>query len=222
MSAAANASGYTPPLGYAALTPLYDLAVALTTRENVWRRALVGEIMSGERRSIIDVGSGTGSLAALLHEAAPESRYLGVDPDVEAVRRAREKAARIGAGAEFREGYFPEGAGDEGADVIVSSLVLHQVSVAEKKRIIDAAYLRLNPGGRLLIADYGLQDAPLARLLFRVSVQALDGREDTQPNADGVLPELMREAGFDDVEQRLRLPTPTGLIYIHVARKPAS
>lgn len=221
MSAAANASGYTPPLGYAALTPLYDLAVALTTRENVWRRALVDEIMSGGRRSIIDVGSGTGSLAALLYEAAPESRYLGVDPDVEAVRRAREKAVRIGGGAEFREGYFPEGAGDENADVIVSSLVLHQVPLAEKKRIIDAAYMRLNPGGRLLIADYGMQDSPLARFLFRVSVQTLDGREDTQPNADGVLPELMREAGFDLIEERLRLLTPTGLIFIHAARKPA-
>lgn len=221
MSAAATASGYTPPLGCAALTPLYDLAVALTTRENVWRRALVDEILSGGPRSIIDVGSGTGSLAALLHEAAPESRYLGVDPDIEAVRRAREKAALIGAGAEFRVGYFPQAIGDESADVIVSSLVLHQVPLAEKKRIIDAAYWRLNPDGRLLITDYGLQDGPLARFLFRMSVQALDGREDTQPNADGVLPELMREAGFE-VEQRLRLPTPTGLIYIHAARKPAS
>lgn len=221
MSAAATASGYTPPLGYAALTPLYDLAVALTTRENVWRRALVDEIMSGWPQSIIDVGSGTGSLAALLHKAAPESRYLGVDPDIEAVRRAREKAAHISSAAEFRVGYFPEDAGDERADVIVSSLVLHQVPMAEKKRIIDAAYSRLNPGGRLLIADYGLQDGPLARFLFRMGVQALDGREDTQPNADGVLPELMREAGFG-VEQRLRLPTPTGLIYIHAARKPVS
>lgn len=220
MSAAAKASGYTPPLGHAALTPLYDLAVAVTTRENIWRRALVDEIMTGARRSIIDVGSGTGSLAALLHKAAPESRYLGVDPDIEAVRRAREKAAWIGAGAEFREGYFPEGAGDEGVDVIVSSLVLHQVPLAEKRRIVEAAFSRLNPGGRLLIADYGLQDGPLARLLFRLTVQALDGRENTQPNANGVLPELMREAGFE-VEQRLRLPTPTGLIYIHAARKPS-
>ncbi|MFZ5616709.1 MAG: class I SAM-dependent methyltransferase [Pseudomonadota bacterium] len=220
MSAAAKASGYTPPLGHAALTPLYDAAVALTTRETIWRRALVDEIKTGARRSIIDVGSGTGSLAALLRKASPETRYLGVDPDGEAVRRARAKAARTGA--EFRVGYFPESAGDQAADVIVSSLVLHQVPLAEKKRIIDAAYSHLGPGGRFLVADYGLQNSPLARFLFRATVQALDGREDTQPNADGVVPELMRDAGFDDIEEKLRLPTLTGLIYIHAARKPAS
>lgn len=222
MSAAARTSAYTPPLGRAALTPLYDAAVALTTRENIWRRALVDAIMAGAPRSIIDVGSGTGSLAALLHAEAPECRYLGVDPDAEAVRRAKDKTARIGAGAEFRVGYFPQASGDESADIIVSSLVLHQVPPAEKRRIIDAAYSHLGLGGRFLVADYGLQNSPLARFLFRATVQALDGREDTQPNADGVVPELMRDAGFDDIEEKLRLPTLTGLIYIHAGRKPAS
>ncbi|MBV8173809.1 MAG: hypothetical protein JO151_04490 [Verrucomicrobia bacterium] len=45
--------------------------------------------------------------------------------------------------------------------------------------------------GELHIADYGLQRTPLMRSLFRI-VQYIDGFEDTQPNADGILPTLMK------------------------------
>ena len=211
---------YTPPLGYAALTPLYDAAIALLTREGVWRSALVAEILAGKHDTIIDIGSGTGSLAVLLHKASPRSIYVGIDPDYDAVERARAKSAKAGASATFVDGYFPQDHEGEPVDVVVSSLVLHQVPLSEKQRIIAAAFTRLKPGGRLILADYGLQDSPLSRLLFRVSVQALDGRENTRPNADGVLPEIMAECGFPLVLERMKLHTSTGAIYIHTAAKP--
>lgn len=213
-------AAHTPPLGHAALTPIYDAAIALLTRENAWRQALVAEILSGAHHSIIDIGSGTGSLAIALHRASPGTAYVGVDPDPDAVKRARDKAARSGAAVRFAEGFFPAAVPSEPVDVIVSSLVLHQVSLAEKDRILAAAFDRLNPGGRLILADYGLQDSALARLLFRATVQSLDGRADTQPNAEGVLPALIEKAGFGAIEQRARWLTPTGVIYIHVAAKP--
>ena len=49
-------------------------------------------------------------------------------------------------------------------------------------------YEVLKPGGKVVIADFGLQRTALMRLAFRI-VQLADGKDDTQPNADGVLPE---------------------------------
>lgn len=69
------------------------------------------------------------------------------------------------------------------------------------------------PGGELHLADYGLQSGRLMRMLFRATVQRLDGVADTQPNADGVLPALMREAGLRLERERI-IATPTGSISI--------
>lgn len=52
----------------------------------------------------------------------------------------------------------------------------------------------------------------LMRRLFRATVQNLDGVEDTQPQADGVLPELIRLAGFVDIAETRVIPTLTGSI----------
>jgi hypothetical protein len=56
------------------------------------------------------------------------------------------------------------------------------------------------------------------RLAFRV-VQLADGTEDTQPNADGILPTLMAEAGFCDVREAEVVPTISGSISVYLARR---
>ena len=77
----------------------------------------------------------------------------------------------------------------------------------------------LEPGGSLHDADYGLQRSKLMRLLFRRTVQTIDGIEDTQPNADGVLPGLMEMAGFADVTETEVIPTLTGSISLYRAQR---
>jgi hypothetical protein len=71
----------------------------------------------------------------------------------------------------------------------------------------------------LHIADYGWQRTPAMRLAFRI-VQSLDGFAGTQPNADGCLPVLMREAGFAGVMETSVIPTLTGSISLYRATKP--
>ena len=65
--------------------------------------------------------------------------------------------------------------------------------MAEKRAGLAASLRALKPGGTLHVADYGRQSGAM-RVLFRL-VQSLDGYENTQPNADGVLPTLMAEGG---------------------------
>ena len=50
------------------------------------------------------------------------------------------------------------------------------------------------------------------RRLFRATVQNLDGMENTEPQARGVLPELIRSAGFSEVVEVEVVPTSTGSI----------
>ena len=218
-------TAYTPPLGFAALTPLYDRVVRMMTREAAWRTRLVERIDPRQGDNILDVGSGTGSLAIGVTAAAPGCRFKGIDPDRAAVELARKKAALAGSSASFEQGNFG-GPGthddDGGVDKITCSLVLHQVPLAEKKRLLRAMFERLRPGGQLFIADYGLQPTFFMRLAFRLTVQMLDGKKDTQPNADGMLPSLIEEAGFGGTTLRDSFRTATGRIEIIRAEKPGA
>lgn len=134
---------------------------------------------------------------------------------------AARKAAGVGAAVEWRQGF-----GDElddlldpgSVDKVVSSLVLHQCPLGTKAGILAAMHGVLRPGGLMAIADYGRQRSLLMRLLFR-QVQMLDRFENTQPNADGVLPKLMAEVRFQGVEEKQVVPTPTGLISLYTATR---
>lgn len=207
---------FTPALGVRALTPLYDSAIALLARENVWRSALIEAIALQKGERLLDVGCGTGSLAVRLAAAEPGAEVHGIDPDPDVLQRARAKAAKAGARIEFHEGFLTGEflSGKKPFDVVTSSLVFHQVPLAGKRDLLSMMRRALRPAGRLVIADYSLQRTPLMRRLFRATVQSLDGVEDTQPNADGMLPELINEAGFAGVREVRVIPTATGSLSI--------
>lgn len=218
-----STAAHTPPLGYAALTPVYDAMIGLMTREWAWRSRLVEHIGAEPGELIVDVGSGTGSLAVAVTAATPDCIFLGIDPDEPAVKIARRKTARAGSSATFRVGTFgtPPEDDKQVADKIVCSLVLHQVPLDEKRRLLRAMFERLKPGGKLFVADYGLQRTLAMRLAFRATVQLFDGVRDTQPNADGVLPALIEDAGFVRLCVLDDFATATGRIEILRAEKPA-
>ena len=204
---------FTPALGKAWLTPVYDLAIALFTRERTWRRALLraAELSPGDH--LIDVGSGTGSLLRDLMISCPQAGLIGVEPDPAALAIARRK---FGAGADlirWRNGILDtlDLTARWQPNKIVSSLLFHQVPPGEKRAILERMHMLLQPGGMVLVADYMAQESALMRKLFRATVQQLDGVEDTQPNADGIVERLLAEI-FTDAERLNIIPTATGAI----------
>lgn len=217
-----TARAYTPAAGYHILTPLYDFGVAVTTRERVWRSRLVRHMAPAESEVILDIGSGTGNLALAIARHCPGVRYLGIDPDETATRIARSKTAQLVPPPEFLVGFFSASAVAHwpAPAKIAICLVLHQVGLEEKARLLREALHTLAPGGKLYVADYGEQRGRLMRMLFRLTIQQLDGVQDTQPNADGMLPVLMGEAGFRDIRELETFHTPTGAIAIIEAGKP--
>lgn len=217
LDAGTGAQAFTPPLGTGD-TEDYDRAIRVWTRELRWRGAMLDLLAPRRGETIADVGCGTGSFAILLKTLHPEVMVVAIDPDAQALDIARDKARRGGVEIDWRQG-FAEAMLPQGADAVTSSLVFHQVPLAGKRSGMVAMYNALKPGGRLVLADYGRQ-AGLMRLLFRLTVQRLDGVEDTQPNADGVLPCLISDAGFTEMAERERIHTMTGTIAILTARKP--
>lgn len=213
---------FTPALGRLAPARFFDYVVALT-RERLWRGLTVMHLAPRPGDTILDVGCGTGSLALLAARVEPQANIVGLDPDPEILAVARQKDAESESAGRVR---WLTGMGDdlvasvgaESMDGVMSSLVLHQCPMDVKRAILASMFTVLRPGGRLVIADFGLQRTPLMRLAFRF-VQFADGKTDTQPNADGVLPELISAAGFTEVREADVVATINGTISIYTARK---
>lgn len=209
---------FTPALGRLAPARFFDYVAALT-RERLWRGLTVEHLAPRPGDAILDVGCGTGSLALLTARAQPQATVVGLDPDPEvlAVARGKDTQSRVRWLTGMGDALL-DAVGAESMDAVMSSLVLHQCPIAVKRAVLASMFAVLRPGGRLVIADYGWQRTRLMRTAFRI-VQLADGKTDTQPNADGVLPELISGAGFVDVREVQVVPTITGSISIYVAGK---
>jgi len=200
---------------------LYDALVVVLSWSPRWRRALLAQLAPREGDVIADIGCGTATQLVKIGLAARGVTLIGVDPDPDILHRARRKLADAGVVAGLTRGYardVGELLRDRGVNKIVSSLVFHQVPPEEKVAGLAAMRSALVAGGELHVADYGLQRTPLMRKLFRI-VQAGDGFANTEPNARGVLPELMTRVGFRAVEETAVFPTPTGSISLYRAER---
>lgn len=209
-----STSDYTPA---APRLWMYDFLAHVLTRASTWRRALTQQIDPTAGDVIADIGCGTGTQLKRLAAICPTLTLIGIDPDPPVIERARKKVAAAGVSVEFIQGYARDAERllrDRSVNKILSSLVFHQVPVEEKRVGLFSMHAALTPGGTLHIADYGLQRTPKMRKRF-VIVQKGDGFENTEPNAQGVLPTLMSDSGFRDVQETHVIDTPTGSISIY-------
>jgi len=88
-------ANFTPALGHTALSGLYDPAIALLTREPLWRSRLLEQVAPSPGETIIDLGCGTGSFAIAMANRAPDARIFGLDPDGDILRRVCARMDRI-------------------------------------------------------------------------------------------------------------------------------
>ncbi len=137
----------------------YDLRLWLASwgREGRFRDEEVGlaRLRPGER--VLDVGCGTGSLTiAAARAVLPGGRVTGIDPSVEMVGRAAAKARRARVDAAFIATAgealpFP----DDAFDVVLISLVLHQLPSDALHATMFQVRRVIAPGGRLFVVDLG-------------------------------------------------------------------
>ncbi len=213
-------SDYVPALGYHWLTPWYDAVVGATTRESVFKRALIEQARFVTGQRILDVASGTGTLAIWIKQSQPHCDVTGIDGDPAILAIASSKAQKADVVVQFDQALsydlpYPEAQFDR----VVSSLFFHHLSWENKQRTAQELFRVLRPGAELHIADWGLAANMLMRGLFLL-VQALDGFENTQDNVSGKLIELFEQAGFIQVSQRQSFGTVYGTMALYSAVKP--
>jgi ubiquinone/menaquinone biosynthesis C-methylase UbiE len=211
---------YVPALGFRWLTPLYDAVLAATLNEERLKGRLVaqGAVRPGQR--VLDLGCGTGTLAIMLKRACPQATVVGLDGDGDVLAIARRKVAAAGVAVALHQGMAfapPFAAGT--FDRVVSSLLLHHLTPADKRRTLACACALLRPGGELHVADWGAAQNLLMRIAF-LGVQLFDGFASTAENVAGRLVPLMEEAGFTGAGETHREMTLFGTLSFYRAVRP--
>jgi ubiquinone/menaquinone biosynthesis C-methylase UbiE len=210
---------YVPALGFRALTPLYDAVVRFTTREHTFKQALLDQAGLASGQEALDLACGTGTLTVWAGQRVPGLRLAGLDGDPEMLARARAKADAAGLNIAFDEGFstslpFPDGRFDR----VLSSLFFHHLDRDSKRRTFAQVFRVLKPGGELHVADWGRAANPLMRAAF-VSIQLLDGFDNTADNVSGLLPGMMQAAGFGEIAETRRFSTIWGTLSLYRASK---
>ena len=211
---------YLPALGFDFLTPLYDPLVRLTTREVAFKTGLLDQAQVNNRARVLDVGCGTGTLVLLLKARSPSVNPVGLDGDCRILAIARSKATRGGRQLDFVQAFscaMPFQ--DSSFDRVLSSLMLHHLTRAEKVATLREMFRVLRPGGELHVADWGRPHNILMTALS-LTVRIGDGVARTADNIQGRLPDLFREAGFEGVSQTRRFATVFGTLQLYRARRP--
>jgi ubiquinone/menaquinone biosynthesis C-methylase UbiE len=123
---------------------LYEIVCSLYERGGLaeWRRSLV----AGARGTVLDVGSGTGRNLPLLPHG---TRAVGLDPSLDALKRARRRAPGVPLVAgraealPFRDATF---------DTVLSGLVF--CSVGDPRRGLEEVKRVLRPHGELRMLEH--------------------------------------------------------------------
>jgi tRNA (cmo5U34)-methyltransferase len=123
--------------------PGYEQLLEITSRT-------LAATVRGRAPVIVDLGIGTGSLAAACLAATPSARIVGVDEDEEMLAAAR---ARLGGKVVPLQGSF-ETIDLPRCDAVVASLALHHIPTIEgRRRLFRRVHRALRPRGVLIVAD---------------------------------------------------------------------
>jgi ubiquinone/menaquinone biosynthesis C-methylase UbiE len=138
---------------------LYDFFVWLFTlgRERAFRMKLVTLARLEPGETVLDVGSGTGTLAiAAKRQVGHLGSVYGLDPSPEMIARAEKKARNAGVEVAFQNGVaqalpFP----DDRFDAVLMTVMLHHLPRKARQECVGEVRRVLKPGGRVLAVDFG-------------------------------------------------------------------
>ncbi len=214
-----NNEQYIPALRFNWLTHLYDPVIAVTTREKTFKKKLIKQADIQKGYEVIDIGSGTGTLALWIKQSEPEAQVIGLDGDPMILSIAQRKSQDQGLSITFEQVLsYDMPYSNNRFDRCLSSLFFHHLTLENKEKTFREMYRILKHGGEIHIADWGKPSNVLMRFLF-YQIQLLDGFKTTTDNIKGILPKLMKTVGFQNVSVVEEVPTIFGTMTLYSATK---
>src|SRR5215211_4692110 len=189
-----SSKAYIPAAGHHWSLPLYDPMVKLLGGDAA-RRKLLDHMALQSGQQVLDIGCGTGSLVVLMKRLHPNVNVVGLDPDPQALARAKRKAARATLGIQFDQGFADElPYPDASMDQVVSSLMFHHLERDDKDGMLGEVQRVLKPGGLFSLLDFDGPDANKDSFLTRL----LYASHRLKDNSEAQILALMKRAGFAD------------------------
>jgi tRNA (cmo5U34)-methyltransferase len=153
-------------------------------------------------RTIVDLGTGTGALAARCLDAAPRARVVGIDADPDILTLA---ARRLRGRATFTCGTFLR-APLPACDAVVASFALHHVRTrSAKSRLYRRIHEALRPGGLFVSVDCQPAAARTSARAQRDAWKAHLRRAYTAQRATALLDAWSREDVYVPLESEIGL-----------------
>jgi SAM-dependent methyltransferase len=151
-------------------------------------------------RRVLDLGCTCGNSTLPYAAAWPQAEVHGVDLSAPALRYAHARSRAIGAAVHYRQAdASATGFPDRHFDLVVSHILLHEVSTATLRAIFAECHRLLAPGGVMLHVEVPVRNAqldPFARFMAD-----WDTEHNNEPFWRGLhdldLATLARGAGFD-------------------------
>jgi len=150
-------------------------------------------------RNALDLAGGPGTYSMELARRGVAVTLFDL-PDTVAI--AREIADEQGVNLSFQEGDALTGPVGEGSDLIFISHLLHSYSPEENRRILANCRKGLNPGGRIVVQEFLIDDTltqPVMGALFAVNM--LVNSEGGSCYPPGEIASWLREVGLTSTEE---------------------
>jgi len=172
---------------------LYDLLGKLTAgkkgKELIERVIDLAELSGTEK--ILDVGCGTGTLACEIAKKYKDTSISGIDISENLINLAKRKASKNGYNIDFRVGSALKLPYEDNTfDVVLTTIVFHQMDINEKRKAVQEIYRVLKTNGIYVSAEFG----PKAETKFQRMLAKGEW---------SLYPSHLKEAGFEITYEEL-------------------
>lgn len=179
------------------LAKIYDLYVWISVlgRVSQLRNAVLSYIPKNSK-TIIDLATGTGSVANIIQKKYPDAKVIGVDLSKYMLEVARKKNNKIEWIVNDASTFKKK------ADFIVISFALHDLPIESRQQLIKQSYENLRKGGVFLIYDYHNPKNLIAKIPMIIQYYLAEEEQSKDFLTQDLVSEL-KNAGFISVNQKI-------------------